>query len=136
MTRARVRWLVALGAAGVLACAAMHRTEPEVHGAELAGAPENAHALANPLAGDPNALVAGAKLFARDCAHCHGADRRGAGRAPALDPAVLAGFPEGDIFWFLTNGNLWAGMPSWSRLPAAQRWQLVTYLQSGRSRHR
>jgi hypothetical protein len=36
----------------------------------------------------------------------------------------------GALFWFLTNGRLAAGMPEWSRLPAARRWQIIAYLQS------
>ncbi len=131
MRSARLRLAVALGGVGVAACAVISRSPADVHGAQLGEAPASAHARRSPLAAGPEAAAAGAKLFARDCAHCHGSDRRGAGRAPALDPAALSDVPEGDIFWFLTNGNLRAGMPSWSRLPAAQRWQLVAYLRSG-----
>ena len=36
----------------------------------------------------------------------------------------------GELFWLLTNGSLKNGMSSWSRLPDAQRWQLITYLKS------
>jgi mono/diheme cytochrome c family protein len=37
---------------------------------------------------------------------------------------------EGDLHWLLVNGNPRRGMPSWSRLPDPQLWQLVTYLKS------
>jgi mono/diheme cytochrome c family protein len=96
----------------------------------LAGAPESAHARANPFAGRPEAIRAGRKLFERYCAECHGDDLRGRAKAPALDAGLVQAVPPGDLFWFLTNGNLWGGMPSWSRLPEAQRWQIVTYLKS------
>jgi hypothetical protein len=36
----------------------------------------------------------------------------------------------GELVWFLRNGNLWSGMPSWSGLPKERRWQIVTYLKS------
>ena len=38
--------------------------------------------------------------------------------------------PAGVLFWYLTNGDLRAGMPSWSRLPEAQRWQIATFLKA------
>ena len=37
----------------------------------------------NPLAGDPEAIAAGKKLYEEDCQICHGGDARG-GRGPAL----------------------------------------------------
>jgi mono/diheme cytochrome c family protein len=37
---------------------------------------------------------------------------------------------DGDIEWFLRQGDLGHGMPSWSSLPEAQRWQVVAYLKS------
>jgi mono/diheme cytochrome c family protein len=94
----------------------------------LAGAPAQAHGLRNPFRGEPDAVRAGRKLFVRYCATCHGEDARGRRATPALDSQRIAGAPEGDLFWFLTNGELRAGMPSWSRLPEARRWQLVTYV--------
>jgi len=36
----------------------------------------------------------------------------------------------GAIFWILTNGVVWRGMPVWSKLPEPQRWQLVSYIKS------
>jgi hypothetical protein len=32
--------------------------------------------------------------------------------------------------WLLTNGSMKNGMPSWSRLPEPQRWQIITFLKS------
>jgi mono/diheme cytochrome c family protein len=112
-----------------LACTAVLGDSAWGHGVSPQDAPAPAHALRNPYHENDLAIAAGGRLFVRYCAHCH-AGRRAAG-APALDPARLGRLREGDLFWFLTNGNLMAGMPAWSRLPAAQRWQLVTYLRSG-----
>ncbi len=36
----------------------------------------------------------------------------------------------GEMVWFLRNGNLAAGMPSWSGLPLERRWQIVAYLKT------
>jgi hypothetical protein len=34
------------------------------------------------------------------------------------------------LFWKITNGNTDRGMPSFSKLPELQRWQLVLYLRT------
>jgi hypothetical protein len=39
----------------------------------------------------------------------------------------------GALFWILTNGVVRHGMPVWSKLPEAQRWQIVTFLMSFKS---
>jgi mono/diheme cytochrome c family protein len=61
---------------------------------------------------------------------CHGLDGRGREKAPDLHAPFIQPVSPGRLFWFLKNGNLKEGMPSWSSLPDQQRWQLVTYLQS------
>lgn len=37
---------------------------------------------------------------------------------------------DGTLFWKITNGNASHGMPSFSKLPELQRWQLVLYIRS------
>jgi mono/diheme cytochrome c family protein len=96
----------------------------------LADAPEKAQSLVNPYAGKPEAILAGKKLFAPHCASCHGADARGRDDAPSLYSPQVQNATPGAMLWFLKNGNLKGGMPSWSRLPDPQLWQLVTFLQS------
>ncbi len=103
---------------------------PSLHLKWVADVPKAAHGSKNPYEGDMEAVRAGRKLFEQHCAVCHGMDARGRGKAPALDSDPIKGIPSGDLFWFLTNGNLWFGMPSWSGLPAARRWQIVTYLKA------
>lgn len=34
---------------------------------------------------------------------------------------------DGDLEWFLRQGDIQHGMPSWSSHPLAQRWQIITY---------
>jgi mono/diheme cytochrome c family protein len=98
--------------------------------AELAKAPRKAMARRNPLEVDPDAVAAGAKLFGLHCAKCHGEMAEGGRKAPSLlaDPVQQA--TPGTLFWILTNGVVRRGMPVWSKLPEAQRWQIVSYLKS------
>ncbi len=98
--------------------------------AELTKAPRKAVARRNPLQSDPDAVAAGAKLFASHCAECHGDMAQGGKKAPnLLAPEVQQATP-GTLFWLLTNGVVRRGMPVWSKLPEPQRWQLVTFIKS------
>ncbi len=93
--------------------------------------PARDHARANPLAGDPEAAAAGALVYREHCQQCHKANARGDGhRRPALRSERIRSASDGDIEWFLRQGDLGRGMPSWSSLPQAQRWQVVAYLRS------
>ena len=93
-------------------------------------APRAAARWLNPYAGQADALRAGGKLFRRHCAECHGSDAEGSKHTPSLRAPVVQATAPGVLFWFLTNGNLRHGMPSWSHLPDERRWQLVTYVTS------
>lgn len=93
-------------------------------------APECAAALVNPIAGSERARRAGAKLYERECAACHGTNGEGHGKAlPLVSSEVLDASP-GTVFWVLTNGSLWQGMPSFAHLPERERWQVVAFLKS------
>jgi mono/diheme cytochrome c family protein len=106
------------------------RPEAAENDPQIAQAPQKARGLKNPLAGNPDAAAAGRKLYVRYCASCHGADGQGLGKAPDLRGPVVHEAAPGALFWFLKNGDMKQGMPSWSRLPDPQLWQLVTFLQS------
>lgn len=83
------------------------------------------------MAADPQAAAAGRLLYEDHCAQCHGADADGKGRRPSLRSVrVQETATPGDLHWFLRNGSLQRGMPSWSKLPDPQLWQIVTYLKS------
>jgi mono/diheme cytochrome c family protein len=84
----------------------------------------------NPLPDDSQVIDAGAKIFARNCASCHGKDACGSGRRPSLRTPRVQTATDGELQWLLRNGSIAQGMPSWSRLPEVQRWQLVRYLHS------
>lgn len=92
--------------------------------------PATASASENPYAGESDAVLAGAKLFHRYCASCHGQDANGIEKAPGLRSAAVQRASPGALFWLLRNGILQKGMPSWSHLPGQQRWQIVTWLKS------
>jgi mono/diheme cytochrome c family protein len=93
--------------------------------------PPRNHARTNPLAGLPDTVPAGALLYRDHCLQCHQADARGDGKKrPSLRSEHIRAASDGDIEWFLRQGDLRHGMPSWSGLPEAQRWQIVSYLRS------
>jgi len=93
-------------------------------------APARAAHLHNPRASDQTARRAGAKLYERECASCHGAARLRSSQAPPLDRADIRSAPPGALFWVLRNGSLRKGMPSFAHLPEPQRWQIIVFLQT------
>jgi mono/diheme cytochrome c family protein len=99
-------------------------------GTWMSRVPEKERAATNPMATDPDAPLAGAKLFQQHCASCHGHDAEGKSKHPGLHSDVVRDAQPGELQWLLTNGSLRRGMPSWSRLPGEQRWQIVTYLKT------
>jgi len=98
--------------------------------AQLSKAPPSARFLRNPFAGQVEAVAAGRKLFIQHCAQCHGQDAGGLERAADLRSLVVQDAQPGVLFWALRNGRIRKGMPSWSHLPDAQLWQIVTYLKT------
>jgi mono/diheme cytochrome c family protein len=96
----------------------------------IAQAPAKARDWKNPYEGDPDALLAGKKLYLQHCAECHGQNARGIRNAISLRTPQVQNATAGELVWFLRNGNLFRGMPSWSGLPEQRRWQIVTYLKS------
>ena len=96
--------------------------------------PPKARTLSNPFEGQQRAQRAGAKLFARECAACHGSDGAGMRKAPPLNQADVHEASAGALFWVLRNGSLKRGMPSFAHLPEAQRWQIIIYLKTLKQR--
>jgi glucose/arabinose dehydrogenase len=93
-------------------------------------APDSAKALRDPVEGQPQAMEAGRRLYARNCLSCHGKNGQGSGNVPSLADAKLDSVPAGEVFWFITKGSKKNGMPSWAFLPEQQRWQIVTFVRS------
>ncbi len=97
--------------------------------ATFRNAPASAAQASNPYSGNSQAAAGGKKLYAQNCAQCHGNNLQGIGPAPTLLSNSVKNAAPGDLFWFITNGDLNKGMPSWSQLPKQQRWQIVTFVE-------
>jgi mono/diheme cytochrome c family protein len=96
----------------------------------IARAPVSARAAQNPYRRNPDAILAGEKLFREHCAECHGDNARGNVRAADLCAPDVQKATSGELEWLLRNGNLAHGMPSWSGLPQQRLWQIVAYLKT------
>ncbi len=129
----RFFWILLSPTLVLVQCVALQARKPkgeEGPAAELRKAPPSTRSLQNPFAGQSSAVAAGRKLFEQHCAQCHGGEARGQEKAPDLHSPAIQNAPGGSLFWILRNGKIRKGMPSWSRLPDQQLWQLVTYLQT------
>jgi mono/diheme cytochrome c family protein len=93
-------------------------------------APASANAKVNPLADRPDAAAGGRKLFHERCSSCHGDDAKGTSHGPGLAKAGVQAQSDGALFWKISSGNTRTGMPTFSFLPSAQRWQLVLHLRA------
>jgi mono/diheme cytochrome c family protein len=115
---------------GILAMLSISLALSRTRTSPIHRAPAAAIEQLNPYEGQEQARQAGAKLYQRECASCHGANASGLGKAlPLTLPEVRQASP-GAIFWVLRNGSIYRGMPSFSHLPEEQRWQIVTYVKS------
>src|SRR5207302_4821180 len=91
-------------------------------------APASAKELRNPYSGQQ--LPRAKALYHLRCARCHGENGEGSGNIPPLANGRAQSAADGEIFWYVTQGDVNNGMPSWSNLPKQQRWQIVTYVKS------
>ncbi len=93
--------------------------------------PEKSAQQRNPLHEKPELAAGGQKIFNRSCLQCHGdAAHERKNNAPDLASPAVQQESDGALFWRLSSGNAHKGMPSFSNLPEAQRWQLVLYIRS------
>lgn len=92
----------------------------------------------NPVALDDENLIAGIKLYAANCAVCHGAaDAKPSNVAAGLyqKPPQLAkdgveDDPEGVTYWKVDHGIRFTGMPAFGKsLSDRQLWQLSLFLK-------
>jgi mono/diheme cytochrome c family protein len=97
----------------------------------LKDVPARDHERTNPYRGQTEAIAAGRRVFLDRCSQCHGENAQGTKKHPPLkSERVQQQATEGDIHWLLVNGNMRKGMPSWSKLPDQQLWQVITYVKS------
>lgn len=91
-------------------------------------APASAKGLTNPYGHQPPADAK--SLYASRCAACHGANGEGTGNIPSLAKGHAQSAADGEVFWYITKGDLNNGMPSWSGLSEDERWKIVTYVRT------
>jgi mono/diheme cytochrome c family protein len=100
-------------------------------GSWLGKVPAAEHQKINPYRDRPDAVAAGRRIYEDHCKKCHGDNAEGTKKRPTLHSDVVQRLAsEGDLHWLLVNGYMKKGMPSWSKLPDPQIWQLITYLKS------
>src|SRR6202035_1451015 len=68
--------------------------------------PSSAKSKKNPYEGQANAQAAGKMLYAHDCSRCHGQNAEGSGNIPALVDGTLESVTPGELFWFITKGDV------------------------------
>lgn len=92
----------------------------------------------NPVALNDENLVAGVKLYAANCAVCHGAADGAASniakglyqRAPQLGKHGVTDDEEGETYWKIDHGIRMTGMPSYrATLSETQLWQVTLFLK-------
>jgi hypothetical protein len=100
--------------------------------------PEEYKSLHNPLLPSESNFNAARRIYADECAQCHG--QRGQGDGPQAkqhyplpadltDPKLLRSATDGEMFYWITEGR--RPMPSFKRrLTPDQRWQLVLLVRS------
>jgi len=91
------------------------------------GAPASAKTQKNTYQGQN--LSAGKTAFDRNCAACHGPMGEGSGNVPSLAGGAAQGASDGELFWYITHGDVNNGMPSWESLPEEHRWEIVNHLR-------
>lgn len=100
-------------------------------GSWLGKVPPREHEKVNPYRGQPDAAAAGRRIYRDHCKKCHGENAEGTEKRPPLRSDVVQKLAsEGDLHWLLVNGYMRKGMPSWSKLPDLELWQVITYLKS------
>jgi mono/diheme cytochrome c family protein len=95
--------------------------------------------VTNPLASTDKNLIAGVKLYAQNCAVCHG-DASGKAtdvakglyqKPPQLAKDGVEDDPDGVTFWKLSHGIRWTGLPAFGKtLKEDQIWQLTLFLKT------
>lgn len=100
-------------------------------GSWLSKVPQAEHQKTNPYRGQPDAIAAGRRIYEDHCRKCHGDNGEGTKKHPPVRSDIVQQIAtEGDLHWLLVKGYMKKGMPSWSKLPDPQLWQLITYLKS------
>ena len=121
-----IRDLAMLALFGCAICAVSEAQNSSFH-----NAPASAKEAKNPYAGENRAAEIGGQIYAVNCAKCHGGQGQGTGNIPALKEGPAQAASEGELFWFVTQGDAANGMPAWASLSEQGRWQIVAYMKAG-----
>ena len=109
----------------------------------IEGVPEDYQGAASPVGRSRQAIVAGAALYARHCASCHGGKGRGGGDAgltlkpsPALKTYISRRPWAADeyLLWSVAEGGVKFGstMPAFrDQLSRREMWQIIAYMRAG-----
>ena len=126
MTTASSGLAICLGLAGILLRPAI---EPAY--------PTSFYAPAEPYAA--SSITHGARLYAENCALCHGVDGKGDGPAAAALPvrpadltaAHLFAHKEGDLFWWVSQGESDGVMPGFAAVMRPEdRWDVINFVRA------
>lgn len=110
----------------------------ETKAAEESKIPPEQAKRPNPVKPTPEGLAEARRLYAYDCAMCHGKDGDGKGDLAAdmkltlldwRDPAVLTGMTDGEIFYIIRKGR-GKMLGEEDRLKETQAWGLVNVVRS------
>ncbi|HKD76215.1 MAG TPA: cytochrome c, partial [Ktedonobacterales bacterium] len=132
----RIRWSALVAAAIVVAAAVPHLDV-------LVVAAYPTSFVSSPSEFAATSIARGERLFAQNCATCHGADARGDGPASAslpvrpadLTAAHFLAHSDGELYWFIQHGftapDGATTMPGFARsLSAEATWHLIDYLHA------
>ena len=132
----RVRWFV-LGPAALLLLAAI----PHLDLFFVAAYPTSF--FTSPTDFAATGIAHGERLFAANCASCHGAEGRGDGPAPPplpirpadLTAAHFRAHSDGDLYWFIADGFTMpdgvTAMPGFAQTLSSEAiWHLIDYLRA------
>ncbi len=100
--------------------------------------PAGARGLNNPYPATPESLRAARAHWVDHCASCHGLDGSGnttLGRnlypkAPDMRDAATQGLSDGELYYVISNGVRFTGMPAWgSEHSPEETWQWVSFVR-------
>ena len=100
--------------------------------------PANARELENPSSLTPETLNAVYEHWSEHCALCHSLNGDGNSvigknlypKTPDMKSAEVQGLSDGELFYIITNGVRFTGMPAWGDEDSPEEiWQLVSFLR-------
>ena len=100
--------------------------------------PQGAKELKNPYPVTPEGSAEASEHWMDHCSSCHGLDGRGdttIGRnlypkAPNMADTETQGLTDGELFYIISNGVRFTGMPAWGSEDSPESiWQLVAHIR-------